>query len=91
MFKYCLGISPVESDPGFRKVLVRPFVDFSGKLTSASGSYECAYGKIAVKWSVTGRTARFEIAIPAGVTPIYDFSAYESAKKEGNAWILEQK
>ncbi len=91
MFKYCLGISPVESDPGFRKVLVRPFVDFSGKLTSASGSYECAYGKIAVKWSVTGRTARFEIAIPAGVTPVYDFSAYESAKKEGNAWILEQK
>ena len=91
MFKYCLGISPVESDPGFRKVLVRPFVDFSGKLTSASGSYECAYGKIAVKWAVTGRTARYEIAIPAGVTPIYDFSAYESAKKEGNAWILEQK
>lgn len=91
MFKYCLGISPVESAPGFRKVLVRPFVDFSGKLTSASGSYECAYGKIAVKWAVTGRTARFEIAIPAGVTPIYDFSAYESAKKEGNAWILEQK
>ena len=91
MFKYCLGISPVESDPGFRKVLVRPFVDFSGKLTSTSGSYECAYGKIAVKWAVTGRTARYEIAIPAGVTPIYDFSAYESAKKEGNAWILEQK
>lgn len=91
MFKYCLGISPVESDPGFRKVLVRPFVDFSGKLTSASGSYECAYGKIAVKWTVTGRTARYEIAIPAGVTPIYDFSAYESAKKDGNAWILEQK
>ena len=91
MFKYCLGISPVESDPGFRKVLVRPFVDFSGKLTSASGSYECAYGKIAVKWTVTGRTARYEIAIPADVTPIYDFSAYESAKKEGNAWILEQK
>ena len=91
MFKYCLGISPVESDPGFRKVLVRPFVDFSGKLASASGSYECAYGKIAVKWAVTGRTARYEIAIPAGVTPIYDFSAYESAKKEGNAWILEQK
>ena len=91
MFKYCLGISPVESDPGFRKVLVRPFVDFSGKLTSASGSYECAYGKIAVKWTVTGKTARYEIAIPAGVTPIYDFSAYESAKKEGDAWILEQK
>ena len=91
MFKYCLGISPVESDPGFRKVLVRPFVDFSEKLTSASGSYECAYGKIAVKWTVTGRTARYEIAMPAGVTPIYDFSAYESAKKEGNAWILEQK
>lgn len=91
MFKYCLGISPVESDPGFRKVLVRPFVDFSGKLTSASGSYECAYGKIAVKWAVTGKTARYEITIPAGVTPIYDFSAYESAKKEGDAWILEQK
>ena len=91
MFKYCLGISPVESDPGFRKVLVRPFVDFSGKLTSASGSYECAYGKIAVKWTVTGKTARYEITIPAGVTPIYDFSAYESAKKEGDAWILEQK
>ena len=91
MFKYCLGMSPVESDPGFRKVLVRPFVDFSGKLTFASGSYECAYGKIAVKWAVTGKTARYEITIPAGVTPIYDFSAYESAKKEGDAWILEQK
>ena len=91
MFKFCLGIIPVESDPGFKTLLVRPFVDFSGKITSASGSYECAYGKIAVKWEVSGKTARYEIDVPDAVTSVYDFSAYKSAKKEGNAWILEQK
>lgn len=91
MFRFCLGISPIESDPGFGKVLVRPFVDFSGKITSAAGSYECACGKITVKWQVTGDTARYEIGIPAGVTPVYDFSAYKSATNDGNAWILTRK
>ncbi len=90
MFKFCLGISPVESDPGFRKVLVRPYVDFSGKLTSASGSYDSSFGKISVKWESVGNTARYRIEIPVGITPIYDFSAYKSAVKDGDTWILEK-
>lgn len=91
MFRYCLGISPVESDPGFKSVLVRPFVDFSGKITSASGSYECAYGKITVRWESDGDTARYSIEIPDGVTPVYDFSAYKSAENRDGVWILGRK
>lgn len=91
MFRYCLGISPVESAPGFKSVLVRPFVDFSGKITSASGSYECAYGKITVRWESDGDTARYSIEIPDGVTPVYDFSAYKSAENRDGVWILGRK
>lgn len=43
-----LGIKPVE--PGFKKIQIRPYVDKSGKLTSAKGHYESINGKISVCW-----------------------------------------
>lgn len=48
MFEYMLGIKPVE--PGFKKIQIRPYVDKSGKLTSAKGHYESINGKISVCW-----------------------------------------
>ncbi|MBQ7642595.1 MAG: family 78 glycoside hydrolase catalytic domain, partial [Clostridia bacterium] len=36
-FRCCLGINPTIDGAGFKKVVIRPFVDFSGRITSVKG------------------------------------------------------
>ena len=51
MFEYMLGIKPTS--PAFKSIQIRPYVDKSGKLTSAKGHYESINGKISVSWEKT--------------------------------------
>ena len=64
MFKYCLGINPVESGAGFKKLTLRPFVDFSGKLNYAKGSYDSKMGKIFAEWKVENGKATYIAKVP---------------------------
>lgn len=89
MFKYSLGICPSEEAPGFKKIKVKPFVDFSGRLTYAEGSYDCAFGKIKASWKVKDGIARYKIDMPEGAEAVYDFSAYSSAELKDGEWILK--
>lgn len=47
-YEYVLGISPLEA--GFKKVRIRPFVDRTGRISSAKGSFNSVSGKISVEW-----------------------------------------
>jgi len=47
-FEYVLGIKPKKA--GFDGVIIKPFVDRSGKIDGASGSFESINGKICVEW-----------------------------------------
>ena len=89
MYKYCLGINAIEDGAGFNKVLIRPFVDFSGKVTSAEGSYDSINGKIAAKWKKVGDTVEYQVEIPENIIPFYDFSQYTSVEEvEKGRFIL---
>ena len=91
MYKYCLGINAIEDGAGFNKVLIRPFVDFSGKLTSAEGSYDSINGKITAKWKKVGDTVEYQVEIPENIIPFYDFSQYTSVEEvEKGRFILNK-
>ncbi len=62
LYRTVLGID--SAAPGFRRVLVRPFL---GDLTRASGSIPHPRGAIEVKVDRVGPTLRAEITLPAGV------------------------
>ncbi|MDR0856753.1 MAG: glycoside hydrolase family 78 protein [Clostridiales bacterium] len=82
LYKYCLGINPVEAAPGFKKVLFRPFTDGSGRLTHAEGSYQSVNGEIKAAWkTVAPGVFRYETAAPKGTEALYDFGAYKSAER----------
>ena len=48
MYEYVLGIRPRDDDAGFGSVVFRPYFDFDGRITSASGYYYSANGRIDV-------------------------------------------
>lgn len=68
LYTDALGIQSDESAPGFHHILLTPKP--GGGLTSASGSYESVYGKIAVSWDTISESANYVyyFEIPANTT-----------------------
>ncbi len=90
MFKYALGINPCDDKVGYKKVKFRPFVDFSGKLTSADGYYDSIAGRIEVKWkTLSDGRVEYTPKVPESIENDFDFSAYSSVEKVGNSFILK--
>lgn len=91
MFEYCLGIRPTDGDgAGFKKTLIRPCIDKSGKMTSASGHYKSQHGDIRVEWKSDGKKAVYRAEADGDVELVFDFSDYRKAtKKAGGEYVLE--
>lgn len=83
MFKYCLGINPSVDNPGFKKLIIRPFVDFSGKLNKAEGYYDTSFGRISVQWERDNDGVIYKVVYPREIEAEYDFSHYVIAEKIG--------
>lgn len=90
MYEYCLGIKPDFENPGFKKLLVKPYIDFSKKITKANGFYETKYGKICVLWTVNGNEATYTITCPKDIGVQFDFGELKilSQKQEGEKTIF---
>ncbi|MDX3642160.1 family 78 glycoside hydrolase catalytic domain [Streptomyces sp. MB09-02B] len=67
MYGYMAGIAPDPDGPGFRRFLLRPHLDPTGRITRVSGVYESPYGEIRCAWEVQdeGRTLAYEVVVPA--------------------------
>ncbi|MDR1093248.1 MAG: glycoside hydrolase family 78 protein [Clostridiales bacterium] len=89
MYKYCLGINPVEGAPGFKKVLFRPFIDPGGKITRAEGCYQSVNGAVKASWRADSAGAfLYETEVADGIEPLYDFGGYKSAERRGEGAFL---
>lgn len=67
MFRYCLGICPDVENAGYKKVNLKPYIDFSGKLTYAKGSYDSKMGKIYAEWEVKDGKATYKARVPEAI------------------------
>lgn len=81
MFRHCAGINPVEETPGFRKVRLRPSVNWD--LKKAEAIYHSAAGTYRSAWEVLDKNhVRVEVEIPFGceadlILPMAKESVYE--------------
>lgn len=61
-YEYVLGIR-IE-DAGFKKILLKPYIDFSRKITSAKGSYKTSFGVISSSWAYTDSIIELVFEMP---------------------------
>ena len=81
MYRYILGILPEVSAPGFQTVRIRPYIDMSGKIRSANGSYLTAYGNISIRWNFHGDFCQFQAEVPNRIRARFQFPGFQIQKK----------
>ena len=69
IYRSMAGINTDPEAPGFKKIIIRPVFDRTGKITEAKGAYESVYGKIVSQWKLNSDdTVRLAVEIPANTT-----------------------
>ncbi|MFH0841236.1 MAG: family 78 glycoside hydrolase catalytic domain [Bacteroidota bacterium] len=83
MMAYSLGIQ--RDEPGFRKFILQPEPDPTGKMTWAKGYYDSMYGRITSGWSIRNNILTYEASVPANTTATLYLpaSSAESVKENG--------
>ncbi|GAA4313087.1 hypothetical protein GCM10023086_33890 [Streptomyces venetus] len=67
MYTHMAGIARDPDSPGFKRFLLQPHLDPTGRITRVSGTYESPYGEIVSAWQVVeaGRALTYEAVVPA--------------------------
>jgi alpha-L-rhamnosidase len=69
IYRSLAGINTDPEAPGFKKIIISPVFDKSGKITQAKGEYQSVYGEISSEWVVqTDKTISLKVKIPANTT-----------------------
>jgi alpha-L-rhamnosidase len=66
MMAYSLGIQ--RDEPGFRKFILQPEPDPTGKMTWAKGYYDSMYGRISSGWNVENGVLTYTAIVPPNTT-----------------------
>lgn len=67
-YEYLAGIRSDPSDPGFKKIIMKPTV--VGDLNYVSASYKSIHGKISSTWSIKNNIFSWDIIIPPNTEAI---------------------
>ncbi len=69
IYKSMVGIDTDPKHPGFKKIVISPMIDKSGKITHAKGEYQSVYGKISSEWGINSNgSANLKVTIPANTS-----------------------
>lgn len=69
VYRSMIGINTDPDTPGFKKIIISPVFDRSGKITQAKGRYDSVYGEIVSEWMINSdNTATMKVKIPANTT-----------------------
>ncbi len=81
MFEYMLGIKP--KSPAFKEIVVKPYVDQTGRVNSVSGSYTSASGKITLSWEKLDNEYKCVIDKPQTINADFVFDNVISIIQDG--------
>lgn len=67
MYAYMAGIARDPESPGFKRFVLQPHLDPTGRITHVKGSHLSPYGEIRSEWRVTdgGGRLSYEAVVPA--------------------------
>ena len=68
MYRYAAGINTSEEDPGYKQVIIKPYI--SPKLNYVNADLETYYGKVSSHWRIENGKLTFDVEIPANTTAI---------------------
>lgn len=68
MYSYMSGIMYDFENPGFKHIILQPFVDTSDKITFTDGSYNSVYGRIESNWEKKEGKLYYSAVVPANTT-----------------------
>jgi alpha-L-rhamnosidase len=82
IYRYAAGIDASPLDAGFHTVVLHPV--FDARLSPLEFAYQSSYGEIKSSWKVKGRSAEWNVTLPANTTGRLQLSSAEAAR-----WKLE--
>ena len=93
LYKFVLGINYSADEPAYKKVELKPYFCYDGKIKNAKGKLQTQHGEIGVEWSAEGDNVLYVADIPQGVCAIFTFNnaAVESYRVEGQRHIYKLK
>lgn len=69
IYRAMAGINASADAPGFKKIIIRPVFDPTGKIDHAQGRYHSVYGEIVSEWQLqSDETVKLRVEIPANAT-----------------------
>lgn len=81
-YRSLAGINPDKTDPGFKKIIIKPNV--VGDLSWVKASHHCSYGKIVSEWKREHGKLTFDIEIPANTTATIYIPARDAQQIQEN-------
>jgi len=84
MYMYSLGIRPSFEKPGCKKIEFIPYMDTSGKVTSASGHYDTDYGRVLVTWKKNDDIFSYTAVLPDGIEHAFNFPGMQILSETTN-------
>ncbi|MBF4473033.1 alpha-L-rhamnosidase [Flavobacterium sp. HJJ] len=69
VYRSMAGINADPTAPGFKKTIISPTIDTTGKITDAKGRYNSVYGEITSEWKIiSDHKATLKVKVPANTT-----------------------
>lgn len=87
IYRAMAGINADPNTAGFKKIIISPIFDKSGKITQAKGKYQSVYGEISSEWTILpDDKAVLKVKVPANTTAkiVLPANAHIIGIKKGN-------
>jgi alpha-L-rhamnosidase len=89
VYRSMAGINANPAAPGFKKIIISPIFDKTGKINQAKAEYQSVYGRITSEWLVlSDKSITLKINIPANTTAriaLPDNARFKTTKDENNS------
>lgn len=78
IYRYAAGVDTTPLDAGFHTVVLHPV--FDARLSPLEFTYHSSYGEIRSSWNVNGKTAEWNVTLPANTTGRLELKADEAVR-----------
>lgn len=84
LFSHVLGINVKADKTDGIRLVIRPFIDATGRIKNAQGYYDTVKGRVAVKWRSDGGRVIFDLTLPDDLKFECSFPNYDVVLKSRN-------
>ena len=78
IYRFAAGVDASPLNAGFHTVVLHPV--FDARLSPLEFSYASSYGEIKSSWTVKGKTAEWNVTLPANTTGLLEVKGNEAAR-----------